>query len=112
MRDIIEIEKDLMPYSFDILLAAEEFTLEFKYNERANLFTCTLSERDGEVLVYDEPLIYGTRLFADVYNSDTFPALDIVPMDESDKENAVTFDNMGVSVFLTIDDEKGEDIIE
>nr|DAS46911.1 MAG TPA: hypothetical protein [Caudoviricetes sp.] len=104
MRDIIEIEKSEMPYNFDIVLGLDEYNLEFKYNEMSDLFTCTLS-KDDEVLVYDEPLIYGTRLFCDVYNADTFPCLDIVPLDESSKENTVTFDNMGVTVLLTIDDE-------
>ena len=103
MRDIIEIEKEEMPYDFNIVLGAEEFNLEFKYNETAGIFTCTLSKEDN-VLVYDEPLVYGTKLFNDVYNADTFPCLDIVPLDESGKENTVTYDNLGVSVFLTIDE--------
>lgn len=103
MRDIIEINKNDLPYNFNIVLGAEEFNLEFKYNAVCDLFTCTLSKND-EVLVYDEPLIYGTKLFQDVYDAETFPCLDIVPFDESRKENAVTFKNMGVTVFLTIDD--------
>lgn len=107
MRDIIEIEKSEMPYNFDIVFGMEEYNLEFKYNETLDLFTCTLS-KDNEVLVYDEPLIYGTRLFQDVYNADTFPCLDIVPIDESGKESIITYDNLSVTVFLTIDDEKEE----
>jgi hypothetical protein len=104
MRDIIEVEKTEMPYDFNIVLGSEEFNLEFKYNEAVDLFTCTLSKND-EVLVYDEPLIYGSKLFQDVYNAAKFPCLDIVPLDESGKENTVTYDNLGVTVFLTIDDE-------
>lgn len=103
MRDIIEINKNALPYNFNIVLGAEEYNLEFKYNSVCDLFTCTLS-KNAEVLVYDEPLIYGTKLFQDVYDAETFPCLDIVPCDESGKENAVTFKNMGVTVFLTIDD--------
>lgn len=106
MRDYIEIEKEQMPYKFNVVLGSEEFNLEFKYNEMTDLFTCTLSKND-EVLVYDEPLIYGTKLFSDVYNADAFPCLDIVPYDESGQSNTVTYDNMGVTVFLTVDD--GED---
>lgn len=110
MRNYIEIDKSQMPYKFNIVFGAEEFNLEFKYNETADLFTCTLSKND-KVLVYDEPLIYGLRLFKDVYDADTFPCLDIVPYDESGQNNTVTFNDMGVTVFLTIDDrnEDGED---
>lgn len=107
MRDIIEIEKDLLPYSFDIVLAGEDFNMEIMYNEAAQLFTCTLS-KDGEVLVYNEPIIYGVELFKDVYNG-LFPMVSIVPLDEAGDETAVTYDNFGKTVFLTIDDE-GDDL--
>lgn len=104
MRDIIEVEKSEIPCSFDIILGAEEFNLLFKYNEVCDIFTCTLSKNE-QVLVYDEPLVYGIPLFKDVYNSATFPCLDIVPYDESGEENAVTYENFGEKVLLTIDDE-------
>lgn len=104
MRDIIEVEKSEIPCAFDIVLGAEEFNLLFKYNEACDIFTCTLSKND-QVLVCDEPLIYGVPLFCDVYDSDTFPCVDIVPFDESGTENSVTWDNFGEKVLLTIDDE-------
>ena len=107
MRDIIEIEKELLPYSFEIALAGEEFAMMFDYNKTADLFTCTLS-KDGEVLVYNEPLIYGVELFADVYRAGLFPALAIVPLDESGEETTITYDNFGKTVFLTIDDQLDE----
>lgn len=106
MRDVIEVEKSEIPCSYDIVLGAEEFTLLFKYNSECDLFTCSLSRTEsGEVLVYDEPIIYGVPLFQDVYESDTFPCVDIVPFDESNSENKVTYDNFNEKVFLTIDDE-------
>lgn len=104
MRDIIEIEKELLPYSFNITLTGEEFNLAFDYNKAADLFTCTLS-KDGEVLVHNEPLIYGVELFADVYRADYFPAIAIVPLDEAGIEKAITYENFGKTVFLTIDDQ-------
>lgn len=107
MRDRIIIEKDLLPYSFDILLGGEWFNLEFHYNETADLFTVTLA-KESEVLVYNEPIIYGVPLFADLYQSGIFPALDIVPWDESEQENTVTWDNFNETVFLTIK-QGGED---
>ena len=104
MRDIIEVDKTQLPYNIDIVLAGEEYGLEFMYNSAADLFTCTL-RKDDEVLVYGEPVIYGVPLFADVYKSELFPMLDIVPLDEAGQENTVTYENFGKTVFLTIDDE-------
>ena len=101
MRDRILIEKDLLPYSFDILLGAESYNLEVKYNNTAELFTVTLS-KDDEVLVYDEPLIYGVEMFAVVYQSGVYPAIALEPYDESEQEIAVTWDNLNSTVFLTV----------
>ena len=109
MRNIIEIEKDLLPYSFDIVLAGEEFNMAFMYNKTADLFTCTLS-KNKEVLVYNEPVIYGVEMFADVYKSGVFPMISIVPLDEAGIETAVTYDNFGKTVFLTIDDEPDSEV--
>ena len=104
MRDYIEINKEDLPCGFDIVLGAEEFNLFFQYNTAEDMFTCTLSKGE-EVLVYGEPLVYGIPLFKDVYNADTFPCLDIVPYDESNEEDTVTYSNFGEKVLLTIDDE-------
>lgn len=106
MRSYIEVKKELIPYSFDIVLAGEVFNMLFNYNKTAELFTCTLS-KNGEVLVYDEPLVYGCELFADIYRADYFPAISIVPIDESGTETDITWDNLGKTVFLTIDDGGG-----
>ena len=103
MRDRIEIEKDLIPYSFDIDLTGNEyFNLEFHYNEKADIFTVTLS-KDDEVIVYNEPIIYGKPLFGDLYQSGIYPAIDIVPIDESGQESDITYENFNETVFLTID---------
>ena len=109
MRDRILIEKDLLGYSFDILLGAEWYNLEVKYNNTADLFTATLS-KDDEVLVYDEPLIYGVEMFATEYQSGTFPMLALVPYDESEQETSVTWDNFNETVFITI--KQGGDELE
>ena len=102
MRDRIEVNKELIPYSFEILLGAEWFEFEFKYNQNADLFTVTLS-KDNEVLVYDEPVIYGVPLFNELYQRGGFPAPNIVALDESGQETDITYDNFGVTVFLTIE---------
>lgn len=110
-KDRILITKDLIPYSFNILLADELFTLTVYYNEKHDLFTVAL-EKDGEMICAGEPIIYGTPLFRDVYLAGNYPAIDIVPLDESGENNTVTFENLNETVFLTVEnyDESGEGI--
>lgn len=107
-RDIIEIDKDLVPYEFDIVLADETFKIGVNFNETAELFTLDLSKLDEESGEYEtickgEPIIYGKALFSDVFVNGKYPAVDIVPYDESGENNAVTFDNLNETVFLCID---------
>lgn len=102
MRNFINIERTTFPCSCDVLIGAETFNFLFKYNKSSELFTCTLT-RGEDVLVYDEPIIYGKAMFCDVYVAGLFPAANIVPFDESGESDAVTYDNFLRNVRLTID---------
>ena len=103
MRDRIPIQKELIPYSFEILLGDELFKLAVNYNEAADIFTVALYK--GDVLVCGgEPLVYGTPLFSDIYKARQYPSITIVPLDESGAENRVTYSNLGDTVFLCIED--------
>lgn len=107
-RDRILITKELIPYEFNILLAEELFTIEVSYNEKHDFFTVRLS-KDGEVICEGEPIVYGMPLFKDMYIAGKYPAIDIVPLDESGNQNTVTFENLGETVFLTIDNAGDEE---
>lgn len=100
--DVLEIQKELLPYECSILLAGELFSLQFNYNATADLFTVDLY-RDGELISAGEPIIYGIPLWQDVYKAGVFPAVDIIPTDPSGECNTVTFDNLGETVLLIID---------
>lgn len=104
MRDRIDINKDLIPYSFDILLGDESFELAINYNESADLFTVMLS-KDDVIMCNAEPIVYGVPLFIDIYEEEGYPAIDIIPLDESGHEDIVTYENFNKTVFLTIDNE-------
>lgn len=104
MRDYIEINKDILPYQFNILLGDEPFELLVDYNATGDLFTVSLYKEDE--LICTEPLVLGVPLFQDVYQPGKFPAVTIVPSGNAD---AVTFENLGETVFLTIDDEGDAD---
>ena len=109
--DVLEIQKDLVPYECSILLAGELFGLQFNYNATADLFTVDLY-RDGELICAGEPIVYGIPLWKDVYKAGVFPAVEIIPIDPSGENNTVTWDNLGETVLLIIDngeDEEGEE---
>ena len=105
MRDYIEIKKELVPYQFSILLAEEWFELYIDYNKAADMFTVALYKDDE--LISTEPLVYGVPLFQDVYQPGKFPAVTLMPHGTNQAE--LTYENLGETVFLTIDDEGEED---
>ena len=105
--DVIEIQKALVPYKFDILLAGELFSLHLNYNATADLYTVDLY-RDGELICAGEPIVYGTPLWKDVYRAGVFPAVDIIPVDPSGECTKVTFDNLGETVLLMLDNGAGD----
>ncbi len=110
IRDKILIEKDQIPFRFEILLGAELFTLSIQYNQSEDLFTVGL-ERDGETLCTAEPIIYGQPLWNNQKQPTLYPAVEIIPLDESGQENEITWNNFGVTTFLYIDNAE-ESLIE
>lgn len=103
-RDYIEINKSLIPYSFNIVLGGENFTLRVDYNNLGEFFTVGLS-KNGKTLCSGDPIVYGRRLFAEVWEKG-FPAIDIVPYDPSGEYNTVTRENLCDGVLLVIDNEE------
>ena len=102
VKDRIEIKKSLIPYSFNIALPDEIFTITINYNENADLFVVALF-KDDEMICSGEPIIYGVPLFQDIYKATKYPAINIIPLDESGNMDAVTYDNFNETVFLIID---------
>lgn len=100
--DVIEIEKSLVPYKFNILLAGEVFELHIMRNAIADLFTIDLY-KDDELICAGEPIIYGSPLWSSVYKAGLFPAVTIIPKDPSGEANKVTYDNLCDTVLLMID---------
>ncbi|AKG05520.1 hypothetical protein AAV35_012660 [Salimicrobium jeotgali] len=102
-NEYIPIDKELCPYEFSIQIGVELFRIEVLYNDVGDFFSVSLY-REEEALVLGEKLVYGVPLFADMYTQ-AFPAPTIVPLDESGEENTVTYDNLGDSVFLVVDNQ-------
>ena len=109
-KDRIQIKKSLIPYKFDINLPGKTYKLFVTYNSNADLFVIGLYDKDNNVICAGEPVIYGMPLFKDIYMPGRFPALEIVPIDESGEAERVTYDNFGKTVFLTVNNTGGDDV--
>lgn len=101
-REVIKIDKSLIPYNFDIALGGALFNVTVDFNNTGRFFTIGL-KRDGETICSGDPIVYGRKLFADVKN-DKFPTIDIIPLDLSGGYNAVTHENLCEEVLLIVDD--------
>ena len=100
-RETILINKDLIPYEFNIVIGGELFTFVVDYNYVGEFFTIGLI-KDGKTLCSGSPIMYGRPLFEEVWKPD-FPAVDIVPYDPSKSYNRVTYINLCEGVLLVLD---------
>lgn len=100
--EVMHIDKDLLPYRFDLQIAAQVFSFEFRYNATIDVFTVDLY-RENEVLVYGEPIVYGLPLFEDM-RDERFPPIRIVPWNIPRDVDEVTYDNLGEDVRLYLSD--------
>ena len=105
--EYIDIEKDNIPYTFNISLADEIFEFGINYNNTADMFTASLS-KNGVELCAGEPIVYGVSLFGDLKTRGEFPNVDIVPIDESGETISITFDNLSTTVFLSLTGDEDE----
>lgn len=101
MSYYVEINKNIIPYTFQIQLVDEMYEFRVDYSSQNDLFTISLS-KNGIKLCDGEPIIYGQPLFGDFKNRGGFPLITITPVDKSGEYNAVTFDNLSQSVMLIV----------
>jgi len=98
----LPIQKELIPYQFDITIVGRTFTFSIGYNAAYDFFTIDLY-RDEELIVTGEKIVYGRVLFINQQHLDT-PRVPIIPYDLSLSENRVTWDNLNNTVFLWLSD--------
>ncbi|MGG3450179.1 phage baseplate plug family protein [Domibacillus aminovorans] len=100
----IPIEKDYLPEEFEIQLAGEQFVLGINYNESFDFFTVDLYDAARNPIALGEKMILGQYLWQDQPDA-RLPAPALLPIDTSGKEGRITFGNLMVTTFLTIDSE-------
>jgi len=94
----IAIDKELVPYRFEITLAGHTFGFEIRYNAMRDFFTVDLYRGDN-LIVTGEKVVYGRSLFLNQQHLDV-PTVPIIPYDLSLAANRVTWENLNNTVFL------------
>lgn len=103
----IPINKESLPVQFDISYGGDTFTMRFDYNLTYDYFTVHLYKIEsegpvpvilGEVLVINKPL--WNDFVPDITIGPTF-----IPVDLSNIQERITWDNFEKTVFLYVDDD-------
>lgn len=98
--EYIEIDKDAIPYKFELTLIDETYTFYINHNYLHNFLTVDLYRND-EVIVLGEKIVYGEPLLNRLKYRD-IPNIKIIPLDPTGVEDTVTFENINEEVFLII----------
>lgn len=106
----IPIEKEELPIQFVIDFGEDSYVMKFSYNAVGDFFTASISkETDEEELrdiVLGEKMVINKPLFSDFTESD-LPLPALIPMDLSQLETRISWDNFGETVFLYVQDDEG-----
>lgn len=105
MRDRLEIRKRQLPYRVSVPLGSKVFEFEFHYNAAGDFYTVHLYS-GGALLCAGEKLVLGRALFEDCYEAGVYPTLRLAPHDEAETAHRCGKNELGISVFLTLDDEE------
>lgn len=103
VRDYIPIEIDNIPELFEIDLAGRSYLFGINYAASEDIYSVDLYDINEVPIILGEKLVLNERLWNDFVN-DQLPPIDIVPLDESGKEQCITKENFMKTVFLYVDD--------
>lgn len=96
----IDIEKEKIPYSFEVVLAGETFQFEVFYNVVGDFFSVNLY-KNHELVVLGEKIVYGVDLFDNLKHLPV-PKVTIRPFDTTGKADKITYENLNEDVFLYV----------
>lgn len=99
--DYIDIEKNQIPYEFEIVLNGETFQFEINYNTLADFFTVDLY-KDHNLVIYGEKIVYNVSLFEN-YRHLEVPKVVIRPFDTTGKTLRITYEDLSEDVFLYVE---------
>ncbi|MCG7409039.1 hypothetical protein MH117_16600 [Paenibacillus sp. ACRRX] len=101
---IVVIDKELVPYSFEMDLGGRTYTFEIRYNHKHDYFTVDLLVGEN-ALALGVKLVWGVPLF-EAIETPLFPLEEIVPYGDNLNEH-VTWDTLGRSVHIHLGEDDG-----
>ncbi len=113
MVDIIDINKDLIPYSFNILLD-KTYKLGIKYNEYNDTVLVDLFDEEGNEVYLNETMTYSMPLWwyqlEDINGNRNvnFPDKYLIPLSVDGVERLVNFENLQDKIVLVVTDRNHE----
>lgn len=96
--DILQIDKALIPYSFDIQLDGTTYDLTIRYNAEYDFFTMDIAKDEMEIL-NGEKIVYGRPLF-EAHRHLDLPTVLILPVDMSEEQTRAGYEQLSDTVFL------------
>ena len=108
--EIIEIDKNLIPYRFKIKITNGIFQLGIRYNDYADRIYVDLFTDTGDIIQDNETMTYGIPLFKNVMEdvngnlNPSYPDKYIQPLAPDGVEVECNLENLGVSYFLALRD--------
>lgn len=107
--EYIKIDKELIPYEFEIILKGETFKFEINYNNSHDFFTVDLY-KNNEIIILGEKLVYGRPLFLPCLYKEV-PKVYILPYDVSGNSDRITFENLNEEVFLYLVEDDEDEVL-
>ncbi|MGL5301496.1 MAG: phage baseplate plug family protein [Weissella confusa] len=102
LRSYIPVNKNNLPEMFEFPFGNQTYIIGIDYNQFGGFFTVDLYTASREEIILGEKVVAGQRLWSDFVDP-RLPAESVIPMDESDANVQITFDNLGDTTQLYID---------
>lgn len=96
----IQINKNQIPYVFELNLNNETYQFEVFYNTVGDFFTINLF-KNHLPLVHGDKVVYNVPLF-EQFSYLGVPKVKILPFDTTKKNTRANYENMGEDVFLYV----------
>lgn len=100
--NIIDVDIDAVPYSFDIELTnftkPKTYTITIVYNDEFDFFTLSIADSEGDI-ANGNKMVYDNSVFNKITNT-RLPDEVLFPTDPNNLETEITFENFNLSVFL------------
>ena len=96
----ININKNQVPYVFEINLKNETFQFEVFYNTVGDFFTINLFKNHLPI-IQGEKVVYNVPLF-EQFSHLGVPEVKILPFDTTKNSNRINYENMSEDVFLYV----------